>query len=399
MDLSPYVEALRRDVAGAAAVGGPDVARAAELVAEALGPALRLVLLDLLGDAASDVTAALAGPVVDVRLRGREPELVVSFPQQSEPVSTAPTEDEGTSRLTLRLPETLKARAEQAAAADGDVGQQLARPRRHPRPQRPAADGVGHRAASHHRTAEGLMEEQLGLTGPLDVRVKVPSAHIAVTAADTGHARCAVEPLDPEHEPSVRLASRTAIRLRKDRLDVTVQDAGRGLREGELLVRLALPAGSRLTVHAGKASISVVDGIEALDASIGAGSVEADRVRQALTVRAAQCDVVIGQARTTHITTGQGTLRAEQVGDLTFKAAQGDVELGTTSGVVRVKGAAVRLVVHAAGPGEVDYQGAAGDARVTVVAGTAVQLDLASAVGRIACDLPHESVPDLPGSR
>lgn len=120
MDLSPYVEALRRDVAGAAAVGGADVARAAELVADALGPALRLVLLDLLADAASDVTAALAGPVVDVRLRGREPELVVSFPQQSEPASPPPpTEDEGTSRLTLRLPETLKARAEQAAAADG----------------------------------------------------------------------------------------------------------------------------------------------------------------------------------------------------------------------------------------------------------------------------------------
>jgi hypothetical protein len=119
MDLTPYVEALRRDVAGAAAVGGADVAHAAELVADALGPALRLVLLDLLADAASDVTAALAGPVVDVRLRGREPELVVSFPQQSEPVPPPPTEDEGTSRLTLRLPDTLKARAEQAAAADG----------------------------------------------------------------------------------------------------------------------------------------------------------------------------------------------------------------------------------------------------------------------------------------
>jgi hypothetical protein len=119
MDLSPYVEALRRDVAGAAAVGGVDVARAAELVADALGPALRLVLLDLLADAASDVTAALAGPVVDVRLRGREPELVVTFPQQSEAVATPAAEDEGTSRLTLRLPETLKARAEQAAAGEG----------------------------------------------------------------------------------------------------------------------------------------------------------------------------------------------------------------------------------------------------------------------------------------
>jgi hypothetical protein len=233
------------------------------------------------------------------------------------------------------------------------------------------------------------MEEQLGITGPLDVRVKVPSAHVAVTAADAGHATAAVEPLDPEHEPSVRLASRTAIRLRKDRLDVTVQEAGRALREGELLVRLALPTGSSLTVHAAKATICVTGGLESLDASIGAGSVEADTVQQVLSVRSAQCDVVAGQVRTASVTTGQGTVRAERVGDLSFKAAQGEVELGATHGTVRVKGAAVRLVVHAAGPGEIDYQGATGDAHVAVVAGTAVHLDLASAVGRVGCDLPH----------
>ena len=235
------------------------------------------------------------------------------------------------------------------------------------------------------------MEEQLVVEGPLDVRVKVPNAHIAVRAAEAGRATAAVEPLDPGHAPSVRLASRASIRLRKDRLEVTVHEAGRALREGELLVRLALPPGSRLTVHAGKAAISVVDGVESLDASLGTGSLDADRVRQALTVRAGQCDVVTGEAQNVNVTTGQGTLRADRVHDVTFKAAQGEVELGGTSGTVRVKGAAVALVVHAAGPGEVDYQGVAGDARVAVLAGTAVQLDLASAVGRIACDLPHES--------
>ena len=120
MELSAYVEAVRRDVAGAAAVGGPDVARAAELVSEALGPALRLVLLDLLSEAAAEVTAALDGPAVDVRLRGREPQLVVTFAEQPpEAAPPAPPEDEGTARLTLRLPETLKTRAEQAAAAEG----------------------------------------------------------------------------------------------------------------------------------------------------------------------------------------------------------------------------------------------------------------------------------------
>jgi hypothetical protein len=119
MDLSRYVEALRADVTAAAAVGGADVARAAELVVDALDSAVRLVLFDVLTDAANDLTAAMDGSSVEVRLRGREPELVVTG-DMPEPAPTAvPADDEGTARLTLRLPETLKGRAEQAAAAEG----------------------------------------------------------------------------------------------------------------------------------------------------------------------------------------------------------------------------------------------------------------------------------------
>jgi hypothetical protein len=121
VDLSKYVEALRADVTAAAAVGGPEVSRAAELVADALDPALRLVLLDVLTDVANDLTATLDGPAVEVRLRGREPELIVTGPmaEAASPASAPIGDDEGTARLTLRLPESLKGRAEQAAAADG----------------------------------------------------------------------------------------------------------------------------------------------------------------------------------------------------------------------------------------------------------------------------------------
>jgi hypothetical protein len=119
MDLSKYVEALRADVPAAAAVGGPDVARAADLVADALDASMRLVILDILTDTANDLTAALDGPSVEVRMRGREPELVVSGPAPEPVPAAVPADDEGTARLTLRLPETLKGRAEQAAAAEG----------------------------------------------------------------------------------------------------------------------------------------------------------------------------------------------------------------------------------------------------------------------------------------
>ena len=71
MDLSPYVEALRRDLLAAAAAGTDDTRRTAELLAAALEPAVRLSIMDALSAATADVTAALSGVTVEVRLHGR----------------------------------------------------------------------------------------------------------------------------------------------------------------------------------------------------------------------------------------------------------------------------------------------------------------------------------------
>lgn len=120
MELAPHLAALRSDLQAAAAVGGTEVARAAQLLGDAVEPALRLVLLDLLTEAADDLTAQLGGAHVELRLRGREPELVVgSAPLAAAAPATVPETEEGTARLTLRLPEPLKNRAEQAAAEAG----------------------------------------------------------------------------------------------------------------------------------------------------------------------------------------------------------------------------------------------------------------------------------------
>jgi hypothetical protein len=121
MELSPHVAALRADLSAAAAVGSDEVARAAGLLSDALEPALRLVLLDLLTEAADELSGQLPGATVEVRLRGREPELVASAQAPSPaPAFEAPGEDGDTAaaRLTLRLPEALKTRAEAAAAQD-----------------------------------------------------------------------------------------------------------------------------------------------------------------------------------------------------------------------------------------------------------------------------------------
>jgi hypothetical protein len=121
MDLTPYLEQLRRDLAASAAAGGPDVARTAQLLSGALEASARLCLMEALADAAAEITARSDAVTVEVRLRGRDADLVVSAAApEPAPAEPAPPTDGGEhARITLRLPETLKDQVERAATGDG----------------------------------------------------------------------------------------------------------------------------------------------------------------------------------------------------------------------------------------------------------------------------------------
>jgi len=122
MDLSPYVESLRADLEAAAAAGTEDTQATARLLSGALDASLRLCLVDALSAMAAEVTAS-SDVEVEIRMHGREPQLVVS--SLSPPVDESPgpvddaLDDGGTARLTVRLPESLKERAEDQAGHDG----------------------------------------------------------------------------------------------------------------------------------------------------------------------------------------------------------------------------------------------------------------------------------------
>ena len=122
MELSDYVGKLRGELASITRFAGEDVARAAELLTEALDSSVRLILLDVLSAAAADITARLGDTVVEVRLADGEPAFVVltAPPEAEYDEPAAPVEGEpGTARLTLRLPDSVKAQVEAAAARDG----------------------------------------------------------------------------------------------------------------------------------------------------------------------------------------------------------------------------------------------------------------------------------------
>ena len=124
MELGTYVTDLQRQLADAAANGADDTRAAAERVAAGLDAATRLVLLDALSAAVGEITRDLAPGSVDLRLRGRDVEFVVTQPtpetdSDERPTVTVDLDDASTSRTTLRLPDALKARVDEAAAADG----------------------------------------------------------------------------------------------------------------------------------------------------------------------------------------------------------------------------------------------------------------------------------------
>ena len=117
MQLDAHIQAIQADLAATAGLGDEAAAEAARRLSEALSSTLHLRLLDLLGEAALEIGAQLESGRVEVRLAGREPELVVVM-EAADTVQVAPGE-EYTGRITLRLPETLKAGIEAAADQEG----------------------------------------------------------------------------------------------------------------------------------------------------------------------------------------------------------------------------------------------------------------------------------------
>ncbi|MFC9461519.1 hypothetical protein ACFRAI_13545 [Streptomyces sp. NPDC056637] len=134
MDLTPYVDNLRRELAVAAEAGGEEARELAERLTAPLESATRLTMLNVLSAAMDEITLELAPGSVDVRLRGLDPDFVVTRPATeetyedrsgpAEPLKApapapADGDDGGTARVNLRLPAHLKTRAEEAASREG----------------------------------------------------------------------------------------------------------------------------------------------------------------------------------------------------------------------------------------------------------------------------------------
>ena len=119
MQMAPHVQSIQSDLAAAASLGDDAIAEAGRRLSQAVESSLQLRLLDLLNQVAAEISSQLPSGHVELRLAGRDPELVYVEEQQAEPAQSGPGDDGLTARITLRLPESLKVSVELAAGSEG----------------------------------------------------------------------------------------------------------------------------------------------------------------------------------------------------------------------------------------------------------------------------------------
>jgi Arc-like DNA binding domain len=125
MELAPIIGGIAEDLRRTASVGDEETRRVAELLVSGIDPTLRLHLIEAIHRAARELEDSAPGATVEVRLTGRDPVLsLLALQSTAEEEGGGGTAvggyaDDELLRLTIRLPEGLKSRVEQAAASVG----------------------------------------------------------------------------------------------------------------------------------------------------------------------------------------------------------------------------------------------------------------------------------------
>ena len=117
MDITPYVDSLRSSLVAAADSAGDETRQAAERLTFALDSSARLAIMEAVSQAAAEITAEMPNGGVDVRLNGRDLDFLVHTAAPTPPPPPPPPapedlEDGNLARITLRLPEAVKSKAE-----------------------------------------------------------------------------------------------------------------------------------------------------------------------------------------------------------------------------------------------------------------------------------------------
>lgn len=135
MELQPYLDSVRAGVSNAASLADDHTRHIADQLGTAVEASARLALVHALTDAAAVISADLAPSSVELRMAGQDPEFVVTVsapddeptflvpdpvdPDQRDEPNDPEVEDEPASRITLRVPQSVKSKVDDLAATAG----------------------------------------------------------------------------------------------------------------------------------------------------------------------------------------------------------------------------------------------------------------------------------------
>ena len=449
MDLSSYVENIRRDLAIAADAGGEDARALAERLTAPLESAVRLMLLDALSAAADEITRELAPGSVELRLRAGEPEFVVTAVPADEPVEQAaaappppatPDADDGaTARINLRLPEQLKAGVERAAGGERmSVNAWLVRVVAGAlAPATPSSVRRSEAPASARATPAGCAERPLPISAPSasqpEPQEATPCPHSTPPRRSrprsTSPSATSGSPPATARPPSWRSSRATRPTSTTSRSPTGPASSTRtggcwsrrpscapgrpGRDGGSVDVMIELPAGSRVQ-GAGQFADFHADGrLGECRIKTGVGRHPARRGRGA-EPKTGIGDITVERA-TGHaeITAASGDVRVRELGaSAVIRSSNGDTWVGVAGGDLRIKAANGSIAVDVA-RGTVAAKAANGDVRlgdierdavvletrvgdleVGIREGTAAWLDVRASAGRVHNALEAADAPD-----
>lgn len=230
---------------------------------------------------------------------------------------------------------------------------------------------------------------------PVELSVRNATGSIEVTTTDTGTTTVELVPIDdtPQVRERIEKAAveasadgrRIVVEL-PDRRDLT--DFGKQLK---VAVRVAVPADSRLRLHAASADISCTGRYSEVEAHTASGRVRLGDVTGRVQVHVASGDVRVDAAGGGEVHTASGDIAVGRTtGRLEIHAASGDVAIGVAESSVRARTASGAVSVAEAASGSLELTTASGDQRIGVRRGVTAKLDLVSHGGRVRSELRVE---------
>ena len=182
----------------------------AERIADVLGRSVPGRILDLLSDAAAELTATLPDGHVDIRVAGDDVDMTYVGDEPGPAAAPTGEGDEQSARISLRLGEALKSRLEEGAAADGvSVNTFIVRTlERAPRATGAAPGWAIACTATARPEGASDMEKTFETPGGVRLSVEIHAGLVVVTASATDRTVVSVEADTPGAEELVRAGHR-----------------------------------------------------------------------------------------------------------------------------------------------------------------------------------------------